>query len=255
MLGYRSKQTRNGRPLPWKSIEIQVSNALAVRERYRSQKDNLISQERMRRFANREEIPSPDKLDQLALFLASKELLTDELLDQPSPHFQEAMAVHEYLAACTDRAKEKIGALRETYVATKDEEGRSFHVELRIIREWGETVFAVEEIVTEVDTQRPANEEERANGVSLFRKDQHVSSTRKRTGYGFIATNAELLYVFLCGPFKQRVNYIEVSALRTAQSRLPLALILHGDQSAARQFDFGQPETYNVYRFAPMEPT
>jgi len=202
LLHYCETRGYNGQVLPWKTVEMRIKDCAAVRATRPS--EELLS-EKLRRFARRTEMPSVGKLDQIRLFLQHEKFLTKDAFETEPDGLLEMIAARQYLANQTDQAEQRLSALDDRFIGVDNlNDGVLQETDIRLLRDAAGGYFYIEEQMKEYVGDR---DQQRA----VYRKEKGLRYKRTMTGYGFLATDLNLLYIFLRGASaKSRINYIEV---------------------------------------------
>ncbi|KRT56572.1 hypothetical protein [endosymbiont of Ridgeia piscesae] len=116
LVAYRYKKGQNGRPRPWKGVLYDI--LMCPDTSHVFPEDGSLpefKEEALRRFAAGTSVLTPDKLEDLRVFLVKEHFLKEKELDEAPYDVEEALALHGYLASNSDEARKLLTKLPGSY--------------------------------------------------------------------------------------------------------------------------------------------
>lgn len=225
---YCVRFSRRGRVLSVSAFLHQILMSSATRHSYpKDGGEPEFKDEALRRFMKGLSTPSDDKLADIARFLISKQMLTESQLEAKAEigDSEEISAVTRYLSNVTPQAIALLKALEGKVTATRKDNFASEEVHLKF--ELDESCAFVRVTETSSRLRTTVREEDPALKNS---RDDFEGQTRY--GYGFVATQLDLIYIFVRGASNRNlVNYQQVRRQRQVSSDASLFMIRNGEES------------------------
>ena len=233
LVAYRYKKGQNGRPRPWKGILYDI--LMCPDTAHVFPKDGShpeFKEEALRRFAAGTSIMSPDKLEDLRVLLTRKSFLNHKELDEAPYDIEEALALYGYLGSSSEDARDYLTKLPGSYVAEFRTEAIRDRITLKITLDESGEFLHVEDAHERIMNPKAALfvEEDSFSSQTWFsRKDDYRSFDQKRTGFGFVCTEANVLHLFLWGPVqKDLVSFVQVQPFKLSSQDLTFNLLRNG---------------------------
>ena len=206
LLSYRNKRGQNGRSVPWKRILFDILMCPDTAHVFPEDgSEPEFREEALRRFGAGINVLTPDKLEDIRVFLTREKFIKPKELDDDPEDIEEALALHSYLASSSVEARAYLATLPRLYEAERVGEWMKERFTLNFKLDPSGDFLRAESIY-----EREVDQEYKY--ADLEAKDDYKSCHQYRRGFGIVCTNQNLLYLFMHGPVRQDLmNYIQIA--------------------------------------------
>lgn len=240
--------------LPIATLLAQLKNFATPETKGISMESTLVLEdEALRRYAKGpKNYLADEKLDVVKDFLTEEGYLLEADLEHESKPVADLFRAHRFLANRTEAAFQRLALLAEgTYIAKPMPGDHSRNVELEISHEPGDAFCHVIEHDYLIKHKYVA-------GADLYRDRPKIRPKTMRIGFGFLATERNLLHIFLVGASESdRVHYLEVAGLGGQRNphllrvgghnlMLPINIARTNELSACGIFSYAQKGNENA---------
>lgn len=262
LVAYRYKKGQNGRPRPWKGVLYDI--LLCPDTAHVFPEDGSLpefKEEALRRFAAGTSILTPDKIHDLRLFLVKEHFLKEKELDDAPYDIEEALTLHGYLASNSEGARDVLAKLTGSYVAEFRSDAIRDRISLKISLDESGDFLHVEdnhERYLNPDAGMFSEMDRFVSPLTFTRKDAYKSFEQKRTGFGFVSTEANLLHLFLWGPVKKdMVSCVQVQPVKSSKQDPTFDLLRNGSSFPSEYLSGLRADLpvycHDVFRFVTEE--
>jgi hypothetical protein len=194
---YRIMNASKGNLMSWSRVRDEIIYSDANIDQYSEDDAELVfKSEALRRFFVRTSVLELEKLKDVTRFLLGEEIISLEDMDEKDTGLKQMLAVHEYLATKTDRAKSFLAGIEGTYTAQREFDGPGLSrwetFTLRIMPDPSKEFVRVEEIYE-------SSSEDLSACKTLKERNAFTNLRIVQMGYGFSVASDIFLHVFLHG--------------------------------------------------------
>lgn len=233
LVAYRYKKGQNGRPRPWKGVLYDILMCPDTAHVFPEDGSHPeFKEEALRRFAAGTSILTPDKLEDLRVLLTKESFIKPKELEEAPYDIEEALALHGYLGSGSEDARDFPTKLPGSYVAEFRTKAIRDRVTLKITLDESGEFLHVEDSHERILNPKAGlfvEEDSFSSQARFSRKDNYKSFDQKRTGFGFVCTEANVLHLFLWGPVqKDLVSCVQVQPLKLSSQEPTFKLLRNG---------------------------